>query len=351
MDKIKSSKEDSGNTEYLKLFLYTVECYERISRGLPISWGADRYKMKLDEEYAAINVRALLLRKYITKSDGVFLETIIDKAAEELPKCVPELNAIRKDYQDAYSRQVAQTLADGSELNLREIFDDIVYGTFLHADLNRVERLMKSKEYMALYCMRGFIHSVEVLLVRLKELLLENGVQAFQEEEHQKAVTVSFLETGEKPAKEITGYWSNLYGKEVEDDEALSILLQSKDTEENQIMACALLFLSKLEDLETTIDDLKDVVFWQTRRDWGDLSEARQFLNSVEDRGLATTVNFNQRRDVAHVKVMENVKNTFVVNAEQLIPAHFITLIKDEDIDKWRVFSFGGLVDPYLDRG
>jgi len=96
---------------------------------------------------------------------------------------------------------------------------------------------------------------------------------------------------------------------------------------------------------------MRDIVYQPQAEIWGDFSEAKKYISNMSDPGIASGVTFNDRHDVAMVKVLENVNVNFEITQPQLIPAHIITLVRDLEIDKWRVFSFGGYIYPYINTG
>lgn len=346
-----SPLEKLSATECLSLFLYTAETYKRVVKDLPIDWSRDHYERKMDEEYAAIHTRAFLLRKYTTIKDSVSLKAVVKHANELLPEKKKELDTIYENYSNAHDKQIRQSLEDGTELDLRQTFDDLIYGTFLHADFERLKRLTKSSEQVQFYCLRNFVQLIEECVFELYNFLTANGVEPFlRKNTYQKAPVAAVLKADSVGRKEISGYWSNLYGKDLEKGETPEGFFKNKTSEDIQILKCAMAFLSKLEDEKVTPEDMQGIILQQTASDWGDFAEAKKFFDSLNDYGVATTVSFNIHKDTARVKILENVGNGFVVEEEQLIAAYVITLTKDKHLNQWRVFAFGRAIDPYLYR-
>lgn len=334
--------------EYLSLFLYTVMEYMRITKDMYIKWDKDHYEIRPDEEYSAVNVRALLLRKYITRGSSVWLKSIVGGAKTVLPDKAAALDIIYQKYVEDYNKEIEQLLEDGTRLDLRESFDDIIYGVFLHADPDRIARLLNSDERMRFYCVRSFVYSIENSLLDLNNFLLNNGIE-IKSNKHtfRRAPVVAKLAAGDSRDQKITGYWANLYGRDTANGEDLTSIFENKKSEEMQIIKCVSSFLQNLESDNTTLDNMKGIIFQPTANDWGDFSEASIFLKNIKDYGIGTTIGYNPRKDVAYVKVMENVKHAFVVDQEHLVNAHHVTLVKDSTVGEWRVFSFGGAIDPY----
>lgn len=213
----------------LRLFLYTLEEYVKVCEKLPINWDKEFLYIDLAKEDVAINIRASLLRKYITRVDSVHLGQVVGSAKIALPSTSSELETVYDRYVSLYNQQVEQSLEDGTILNLRDTFDDIVYGLHLHADVERVERLLQSSGSMRLYSLRIFIQSIEESLFALKDLLIREGVKALsQKTEFERSPSIAVLRQGETNNKSVSGYWSNLYGRDVEDDEAATHFIRHK---------------------------------------------------------------------------------------------------------------------------
>jgi hypothetical protein len=297
----------------------------------------------------------MMLRKYIT-ADGkynnqMWLGKVSENAKIVLTDYVDDISRIYNNYECSYNKDIEQTLDDGTILKLRQTFDDIIYGIFLHTDAEKVDRLMISDETMRLFCMREFVKDIELSLFEFEKLLLSNGIKPLKnKKDFEKGLSVAIKEDERGLKRNITSYWSHLYGENADEKEAIEKTLKNKTSEELQIFACALLFWMKISDGSATQENMRDVVFQPTSSDWGNFSRAKEFANNLKDPGVGSTVNFNDRHDVAIVKIIEHIENSFQITQPQIIKAKGIELIKDESIDKWRVFSFGGYVDPFLDR-
>lgn len=335
----------------LEFFLFTIHEYRLITSQLPIVWNKKEHEIDYDEEYAAIVTRSMMLRKYITKGDRSWIGEITPAMKNFFKNQVAEISRLYKQYTDVYEKGIEQSLGDGTVLSLRETFDDLLYGVFLHADTNRIEHLMLADKTICLLCMRGFIKEIEDILFQFEAFLIRNRINIPNKKHHTKGVSLAIKDANTATEKNIPGYWSNLYGKKVEDEDGDTVInrfIHGKTPEEMQIIACAVLFLNRLTDQSATQENMIDIVYQPQAEIWSDFSEAKKYMNNMSNPGIANGITFNNRHDVAMIKVLENIDVNFEITQPHFIPAHVIVLVRDLEIDKWRVFSFGGYINPYI---
>lgn len=339
--------EDIQNSRFLELFISTIEEYKRMTISLSVDWNNKFHEEITPEDYSAIHIRAMLIRKYITKSDNVHLKKVRDKAKSLLPSKATQIEDIYQEFFYNYNEQIIQTLESGEELSLRETFDDVIYGLFLHADFDRSSRLSKSNESMRFFCLKRFIHSVENSIFNLYDLLIDCGINGYvkAKSEH-SASAIALIDQKRNAQKDVTGFWSTLYGRDTNFDEAFSYLIDSKTPEEQQMMFYSILFLTNLSEGKSKLENMEYLVSPLNINDWGDFSEAQSYINSIPDYGIGSTVNYNEYRDVAYIKILSNVERPFIIDQHQIISSYSFTFIKNELDNTWRIYSFGGRIDP-----
>lgn len=133
--------------KYLVLFMYTVKEYKRMVYLLPLDFTQDILEEINEDSYAAINLRAILARKYISRSDKVHINKIVTISKSLYPEKEDKFEQIYQEFIAMYNELFLQISHDGLELNLRETFDDVIYGVFLHADFDRISRLHNTNEH------------------------------------------------------------------------------------------------------------------------------------------------------------------------------------------------------------
>lgn len=340
--------KEPSDLNFLELFITTIDEYKNLTNPLSIDWSTEMHEKTYSDEYSAIYVRSILIRKYITRDDNVHITKIINKAKSLLPKEYIELDNIYKEYVENYNAPYLQILKDGTELDMRKTFDDIIYGVFLHADFEKVLRLAKSEEFFRMYCLRKFVHSMEITIMKLYNILKTNNIYSLMNIINiDKAPTVTIFNDNRSKEKNISGYWSNLYGEDITVTETISSFLVGKKEEELKIFKCVQDFIINLQNEKINIESMKDFIHPESMAGWGDFLEAKKYFDSIPNPGMSSNIQYNTRKDVAYVKILDNVKNAFSVDQEHIITANVFTLIKDKSNMKWLIFNFGGRADPY----
>lgn len=102
--------------------------------------------------------------------------------------------------------------------------------------------------------------------------------------------------------------------------------------------------------LDPTYDGRLDVfVTPESVSGWGDFSEVRGVLQSVENPGVASIGNraVGAEEAVAYIGVVRDVVETYKVEHETVIPmAGVFTVVFHREADRWLVHSFGDYVRP-----
>lgn len=332
----------------LQLFLTTVEEYKLFAEQLPFKQN-DASSESYDEfSYVAIQTRLILLRKYICRNDSVHIIKVIEEAAEQFPEDSDYLKELATRYHQDCEGSLSQILVDGTKLNLYESIEDILYGLYLHADSDKILRLSRTNVMLRFFCARRFVVSIEAILFGLYDYLKQKSVSPIIEGKGEKAPIV-YLGNPNSEAQDIkeSPYWGNIYGHDATKEELIKSC-KKNTLEENQILKCAIAFLDALAEPKISITKMENMVFQQTRKDWADFSEAKNFYEKIHNPGISNKVRFNENKDVAYVRVFPNVENPFMVSTPHVLSDVVeITLIKTNFTKRWKVFAFGARVDPY----
>ena len=204
-DKLTNSK--------LYLFLYTMKEYQRFFGELCSHELTDGYDA---ESYVQINTKLILLRKYGSKGEPVFIEEILDEMKKTYPHKSEEASKILNEYHEIINMQIEQILADGTKLNLYQTIEDVMYGLYLHADANRIQRLVQTDEQLCFTCIRKYVEDFEKVLFKIIKCLRECGMDV--EEIHKEhASIIAFGNQSESQNVVNSPFWSNMYGHDADD--------------------------------------------------------------------------------------------------------------------------------------
>lgn len=327
--------------------MFTMKEYKRFYRQLPKSKITDSYD---DITYVEINTKLMLLRKYGCNKENVYIKDIIEIALEKYPDEESKLKELLEDYLRIEKQQLEYILADGTKLNIYETIEDVMYGMYLHADENRIKRLMITEEILRFACVRKYVEQLEEIVFGVYEILKKSMENIKGSQEREKA-TVIFLGNNKTNKQEInkSPYWSNLYGKDgtLED---ITDLIKDMNYEDATVINVCYTFIEELKKEKISTDILNNLIHSATINDWGDYSEAKAFYNSIEKPGLSLIVRYNEDYTMAYVRILSNVDNIFFIHDAHVISESYeISLVQEEG--KWKIYSMGGHLDSYILKG
>lgn len=338
----------------LELFQTTVKEYKRFMQQLPLDYSEVVSGNFSDTTYVAANTRLMLLRKYTRNGKGnLYLTDIVSKAISRFPEHSDYLSGFQARFKQSCDQSLNHALADGTERTLDESIDDTMYGLHLHADEERIRRIAQDSELLRLYCVVIFVKEIEKLVIELSDFFETNGILCV-ENEHRLQAPVIHLESHGSNMQNIIGspFWGNLIGSDMAEEDTIAIftsLLEKYTFEEWQLWATAHDFTRLLVQEQFSYDEMIRLVFEPTIDDWGDFSKSIEYYKSIPTPGMSSVIRYNKQRDAAYIHVYPHVEEGFLVDAPQIITdVYIITLIKDVNLGEWRVFAFGGRVDPYI---
>ncbi|RCX10429.1 hypothetical protein DFR58_12921 [Anaerobacterium chartisolvens] len=338
----------------LELFQTTVKEYKRFTQQLPINYSNAVLSDFLDSIYVAAQTRLMLLRKYTRKGRGnLYLTNIVTEAIRRFPGHSDYLSEFQARFQQSCDQSLNHSLADGTERTLDESIDDTMYGLHLHADEERIYRIAQDNELLRLFCVVTFVKEIEALVIELSDFFEVNGVTCIEKAHHFRAPVIH-LESQDSDAKNITGspFWCNLIGSDITEESTATIfttLLEQYTFEEKQLWATACAFTQLLAQEQFSYDEMKRLVFEPNIYDWGDFSKAVAYYKAIPSPGMSSVIRYNQQRDTAYIHIYPRVEKGFIVDSPQITSdVYMITLVKDQRVGEWRVFAFGGRVDPFI---
>lgn len=339
----------------LELFQTTVKEYKRFIQQLPIKYSdvisGDDFS---DSIYVAAHTRLMLLRKYTRKGRGsLYLSDIVTEAICRFPGHSDYLSEFKSRFQHSCDQSLNHALADGTERTLDESIDDTMYGLHLHADEERISRITQDNELLRLYCVVTFVKEIENLVIELYDFFEKNDILCVEKTHHLRAPVIH-LESKKSNSQNITGspFWSNLVGsdmKEEDTDTVFTTFLKQYTLEEWQLWATANAFTQLLVKETFSYDEMTQYVFEPNIDDWGDFSGVVALYKSIPSPGISSVIRYNKHHDAAYIHVYPRVEKGIIIDSTQIISdAYVITLVKDHSIGEWRVFAFGGRLDPFI---
>ena len=112
------------------------------------------------------------------------------------------------------------------------------------------------------------------------------------------------------------------------------------------------LFLQEAYKEDYSVETLEKLVFPWVRSDWGDFSDLHNFVIEKKNIGLSSRVQYNDRHDIAYLKIFQNVENAFAVEQPHQIPDIWIlNFVKKNEKYGWRIYGIGDKIADYKESG
>lgn len=335
------------DSDDLKLFAITVEEYKRLSLQLDNYNEKDNYN---EFYYVKVNIKLMLLRKYGNKNENVFIEKILQQMLNNYSGNKERLEQLLNDYHKIENQQLTYILADGTKLDIYHTIEDVMYGMYLHADKNRVERLKSTEESLRFICVRKYVEDLENVVLKTFDLLktLDDSL-GLKNDNHSKASTIYLGDTSKNMQNiKKSLYWANLYGKDGTDSD-LDNIVQDLTNEDVEILSKCLAFLDELEKDEISIKTMDSLIFPPTKKDWKDYSEAKIFYSKIEKPGLSSKVRYNKDKNMAYVRIFPQVDDFFIIDTPHIITNICeICLVKVNNKLGWKIFSMGSHLESFI---
>lgn len=331
----------------LTLFQYTVDEYIRFKKELPVTSPNSITDGYLEADYIGIQVRLMLLRKYFSGGkypENVNIKKVVENAQLLFPSAYDKFKKILDEFELVEEQQLEHLLSDGSKLNLYTTVEDTVYGLYLHADQNRIQRLYCTTEQIRFVCIRKFVLEIEEIVLTLYALLKECGITAEIHLTDARSPMLYFGDT-KSNTQSVTGstYWGNVYGRDASDDD-LKEIIEGISPEEKEILHLCTAFADALKTSPLQIKKLRKYIHPAVKSDWGDFTQAQTFFLSIPNPGYSTKVRYNEARDTAYVRFFPNVDEAFQINTPHIF-SNVYEFALGKWFGKWRIYSFGGHLD------
>lgn len=331
----------------IKLFLYTIEEFKRFSDFFNVKTKHSLTDGYTQDEYIATQTKLIILRKYTSKPDAVYICKILEMAINEFPKSADIFVRLLDEYNAIENRQIQTILADGTKINLRQSIENVMYGLYLHADENKIKQLLQMDSTLGFALIREYVESIENLVFKVYDALVGCVENKFVKAEYKKAPVLFLGEDISEQKIESSSFWSNLYGKDASDSD-LKEIINDNGLEDNIILLICTEFMNEITKEDYSVKSLEKLIFPPTRSDWGDFSKLHDMCTKEKKIGFSSTVRYNDKHDMAYVHLLRNVEGAFIIEQPHLIQdVCVITLVHDSDKLGWRIFKIGERAEYY----
>ena len=302
-----------------------------------------------EDVYISLYTRLMLLRKYGPNSGDLSFKKVLNRAGRLFPDNNEDFAKLKELYNSLY-QSFEYILPDNTSRHIDEAIEDVIYGLFLHADSERIQRVIIADDSMRNAAVKEYVTTLERIILETYEILLpRNENWGFPMVEREKA---HIIYLGSKDSvHDIKGspYWSNAYGRDATAEDIKEIFKNNTDEDNHILMFCEA-FVQKLYKEDYSASELQWYVFPPTKSDWGDFSVWHKAFIEIQDIGFGSKVRYNDRHDMAYVRLIRNVKDPFIVSQPHLSnDITTITLVKDNERYGWRIYSIGDPLEHYKD--
>lgn len=317
--------------ELIKIFLFTVNEYEVTIKGL-----------NAPEENGALNqIKLVLLRKYETKNDAVYLKKVIIAGENLFPDSYDKLEKLHLDMNELEENKLEMNLSDGSECDMRAVIEDVMYGVYLHADIDKCNHLMLADRTNFYWVVKKYVNLLEPLVLGLKQLMVELEVPQLERLQYYKAPVI-FVGDNEKQAKNIKhdSYWSNLRGESASSSK-IEEQINALSEDDKKILNIAMKFVEVVSDENYSEKKFRQYVFPPQKACCSNFVVAHEFFTKNKW-GVSLKVRYNNKRDMAYVRIYRNLEESIMIDQPQFSDEiQAITLVKDNEKLGWRVYCLG----------
>lgn len=331
--------------EILKRFEYTVREYikfydyyrnQNISSETP------------DAFYIMLQTKLMILRKYDYNREEIYLEKVFEAINQEYPDLKDESDVLKQCLQELSNYCMEVILSDGTSLNLYRAIEDVMYGVYLHADSDKIGRLLNTNKSVYLTAVKEYITILEKIVIDTYNLIVDKMQDKYiYQKENSASVIFMGDSTNEKHDIKNSPYWKNLYGKDLQDTKVETIF-KNMTKEDMEIYTKGLKFLREAYKEDYSVELLEELVFPWVRSDWGDFSGLHNFVIEKKNIGLSSRVQYNDKHDIAYLKIFQNVENAFVVEQPHQIPDIWIlNFVKENEKYGWRIYGIGEKIINY----
>lgn len=248
--------------DYLRIFLYTVDRYKELTGYNPgDNKRHDLFDDCSDEDFGLIQIKLMLLRKYVSdNTEDIHLRNILKRIDNDYPGREEETRKLLERLESLNQSEMRTFLSNGKALNLRKVFALEAYGLLLHADAEKFEELIAIDEQIVRFNIRKYVEDCEELVLDTATLVGTLNVPELVIPEKTRAEVIS-ISNPDNIQQEIkkSPHWANLLGRDAKDGEAFQEFANLDEESQTAIITAAT-FIELLRQKPLDINSLKEMV-------------------------------------------------------------------------------------------
>lgn len=333
----------------ISAFISSLDAYQVIADAIPINNELNFFECNNEVEatfssieniLVAIDVRLMLQRKYFSNNENVNTKKLLKKVTEAHPERSNQIEVLLQRLEEVNSSTIMLAMSDGTCFsNKYEVAEKIIYGFYLHADVDKIKLIMNLSPQMKFMAITPYVIEREKLLFSIRSLLISLGYHPFFPKHAVKAGVMS-LDDQLSEKKDIVSspYWSNFLGHDASDEE-LSTIVSKNTVDDNIVLFVGSTFFKMLQDDHFNPNILRQIVwndFWDK---WGDFSEGHVVATSIPSPGISSKVMHEGGDGFAQIKILPNVKNPWITSTPQFIQAKVIMISLMNRKGVWKIIG------------
>ncbi len=116
--------------------------------------------------YVMLQTKLMILRKYDYNREDVYLSNVFDAIDKMYPEVEKIFSILREKFEklNNYYMEVISVLT-GRVSNLYKAIEDVMYGLYLHAEPDKIERLLKTNKNVYLMAVKEYIAVLEGIVI------------------------------------------------------------------------------------------------------------------------------------------------------------------------------------------
>ena len=339
---------DKGIDQLLPLFLYTMRDYERITAYVAVSEGLRLFDFtsattagalaSYESDSVAIDVRLMLQRKYFQHDEGLHWKKLLKSANDTGTFDKHALYDMSRQMENAHSQPIELVLSDGSTISEQyRNAEDVIYGSLLHGDVDRVMRSINFPVDMRLLSLAPYVLAREALLLEFRDLCFEAGVKPIGSNAMGKAAVLR----QEKGSKSNLGvkkspYWSSIIGRDA-DESDLEAVANYNTLDDNIVFLIASEFFILLREEPLNRQALRKLVWKRNWPAWGNFESAAKAMRSIQHPGASSKISHEGGSQFAQVRILPNVIEPWMTDVPQLVSNTACTICLAKRRGTWKI--------------
>lgn len=351
-------KVDAENiNDCIFAFVRTMNAYDYIVQELPLceelrdfskgSINSLDLKKVTKADSAYIDIRLMLQRKYFSRGGNVYLPDLLRVSRENQELGTKEIEALLDELDALNNRPMEVVSPNGCVIESNyTLAETIIYGHYLHADTDKLNTLLDLPVQTTTMLIAPYVLYREEILRRARDLFLARTSETSCRSPEASGFFCLASDKAEEREILTSPFWRNAYGHDASYDEICSFA-ESNSLDDNIAILLAAVFFEELSKPDYDVDVLRELVWDDYWKVWGDFSDGHQFASTFEHPGFSSSVLHEGGENYAQVKIFPHVDNPWITRTQQYPLCETCLVLLTKCNNEWKI---NGLMRSILDE-